>query len=119
MELFQVIKSYIRQSGLNFQKCYERDRNMKAGGRVSRAEDRIIGPGFGGQINLIVGFLIPQELTPFLKTIKYLSVTFYLYLSYMCISPEKNVHRGNPNVKRTEKEIALTNLMKAIAFTKK
>ena len=33
MELFQVIKRYIRQSGLNFQKCCERDQNMRAGGR--------------------------------------------------------------------------------------
>ena len=33
MELFQVIKRYIRQSGLNFQKWYERDQNMGAGAR--------------------------------------------------------------------------------------
>ena len=33
MELFQVIKRYIKQSGLNFQKCYERDQNKRAGGR--------------------------------------------------------------------------------------
>ena len=46
MELFQVIKRYIRQSGLNFQKCYERDQNM-------RAEDRVLRPETGGWINLI------------------------------------------------------------------
>ena len=43
MELFQVLKRYIRQSGLNFQKCYERDQNMRARGR----------PGAGDWINLI------------------------------------------------------------------
>ena len=33
MELFQATKSYVRQSGLNFQKYYERDQNMREGGR--------------------------------------------------------------------------------------
>ena len=33
MELFQIIKRYIRESGLNFQKYYERDQNRRAGGR--------------------------------------------------------------------------------------
>ena len=42
MELFQVIKRYIRQSSLNFQKCYERDQNMRAGGRGQ-------GPGAEGR----------------------------------------------------------------------
>ena len=53
MKLLQVIKRYIRQSGLNFQKCYERDQNMRAGGRGPGAEGHIIGPWAGGWINLI------------------------------------------------------------------
>ena len=32
MELFQIIKRYTRQSALNFQKCYEPDKIMMAGG---------------------------------------------------------------------------------------
>ena len=32
-KLFQVIKRCIRQSSFNFQKCYERDQNMRPGGR--------------------------------------------------------------------------------------
>ena len=35
MELFKMIKKYIRQSALNFQKRYERDQNMD--GRGPRA----------------------------------------------------------------------------------
>ena len=56
MELFQVIKRYIRQPVLNFQKCYERDQNMRAGGQEPRVEGHVIGPGAGGRINLIVVF---------------------------------------------------------------
>ena len=37
MELFQATKSYVRQSGLNFQKYYERDQNMRKG---AGAEER-------------------------------------------------------------------------------
>ena len=33
MKLLQVIKRHIRQSGLNFQKCYERDQKMRGRGR--------------------------------------------------------------------------------------
>ena len=46
MELFQIIKKYIRQSALNFQKRYERDQNIMARGQglYNRA---------GGRINLI------------------------------------------------------------------
>ena len=51
MELFQVIERYIRQSGLNFQKCYDHDRNMGGGGRGHQG--LIIGLGAGGRINLI------------------------------------------------------------------
>ena len=36
----------------------------------------------------IFGILESSSMTPFLKT-KYLSITFYLYLSCMCLSPEK------------------------------
>ena len=57
MELFQVIKSCIRQSGLNFQKCYKPDQNTRAGNRGPRAEGRIIGPGAGARINLIAHIL--------------------------------------------------------------
>ena len=39
MELFQVIKKYIRQSDLNFQKCYELDQNIRAGGQGPDFED--------------------------------------------------------------------------------
>ena len=38
-------------------------------------------------------FLIPKTMTTFLKTTKYLSITYYKYLSYMCTSPEKKVHK--------------------------
>ena len=31
-ELFQIIKRYIKPSALNFQKWYEHDQNMRAGG---------------------------------------------------------------------------------------
>ena len=37
------------------------------------------------------GFSNPQAMTPFLKTIKYLSITFYLYLSYVFLSREKKL----------------------------
>ena len=63
-------------------------------------------------------------MTSFLKTIKYLSITFYLYLSYVFKSREKNFINLNnliaeiQKVKRLEKEIALTNSMNTIAFTK-
>ena len=63
-------------------------------------------------------------MTSFLKTIKYLSITLYLYLSYVFKSREKNFINLNnliaeiQKVKRLEKEIALTNSMKTIAFTK-
>ena len=46
-ELFQVIKKYNRQSGLNFKKCYERDQNMRAGGWGLKAEGRITGSEAG------------------------------------------------------------------------
>ena len=36
MELFQIIKRYIREHVLNFKKCYERDQNMRAGGQEPR-----------------------------------------------------------------------------------
>ena len=39
----------------------------------------------------IFGILNPHAMTPFLRTIKYLSITFYSYLSYMCLSPEKKL----------------------------
>ena len=45
IELFQIIKRHIRQSGLNFQKCYERDQNMRTVDRGLRAEGRLIRPG--------------------------------------------------------------------------
>ena len=63
-------------------------------------------------------------MTSFLKTIKYLSITLYLYSSYVFKSREKNFINLNnliaeiQKVKRLEKEIALTNSMKTIAFTK-
>ena len=41
MELFQLMKRYTRQPALRFQKCYETDTIMRAGGRGPRAEDRI------------------------------------------------------------------------------
>ena len=44
MELFQIIKIYISQPTLNFQKSYKRDQNMRMGAR---------GRGSGDQINLI------------------------------------------------------------------
>ena len=44
MELFQVIKRCIKQSGLNFQKCYERDQNMRAGGRGPYNRTGVQGP---------------------------------------------------------------------------
>ena len=71
-------------------------------------------------------FLNPQAMNPFLETTKYLSITFYLYLSYMCFSLEKKKLANLSNLiaeirkaKRTEKEIALTTLMKTIAFENK
>ena len=71
-------------------------------------------------------FLNPQAMNPFLEKTKYLSITFYLYLSYTCFSSEKKKFTNLSNliaeirkVKRTEKEIALTMLMKTIAFENK
>ena len=65
-------------------------------------------------------------MTPFLKTIKYLSITFYLDLSFLCLrSREKNFINLNNliaeirKVKVIEKEIALVKSRKIIAFTKK
>ena len=59
-------------------------------------------------------------MTSFLKTIKYLSITLYLYLSYVFKSRENlnNLIAEIQKVKRLEKEIALTNSMNTIAFTK-
>ena len=37
------------------------------------------------------GFSNQQAMTPFLKTIKYLSITFYLYLSYVFLPREKKL----------------------------
>ena len=65
-------------------------------------------------------------MTPFLKTIKYLSITFYLDLSFLCFrSREKKFINLNNliaeirKVKVIEKETALANSGKIIAFTKK
>ena len=65
-------------------------------------------------------------MTPFLKTIKYLSITFYLDLSFLCLrSREKKFINLNNliaeirKVKVIEKETALANSGKIIAFTKK
>ena len=53
IELFQIMKRHIRQSGLNFQKCYERDQNMRTVDRGLRAEGRLIRPVSGVWKNLI------------------------------------------------------------------
>ena len=65
-------------------------------------------------------------MNPFLKTIKYLSITFYLDLSFLCLrSREKKFINLNNliaeirKVKVIEKETALANSGKIIAFTKK
>ena len=61
-----------------------------------------------------MGFLITQTMTPFLKTINALAITFYCHLSYMYTNPEKNTLNINSliaeirKIKRIEKEIALT-----------
>ena len=57
------------------------------------------------------GFLNPQRMTPFLKAIKSLSITFYLYLNI-------NLRAEIWKVKRIEKATALSNSKKTIAFTK-
>ena len=67
-------------------------------------------------------FLILQAVTPFLKATKPLSLTFYLYLTYMCISREKKLDNINnliadiQKLKRLEKRNALTNSKKTITF---
>ena len=38
-------------------------------------------------------FLILEAITHFLKTIKYSSITFCLFLSYTSINPEKRIHK--------------------------
>ena len=53
IELFQIITRHIRQSGLNFQKCYERDHDMRTEDRGLRAEGQLIRPLSGVWINLI------------------------------------------------------------------
>ena len=66
-------------------------------------------------------FLILQAVTPFLKTTKPLSLTFYLYLTYMCISREKKFQSLIAEIqklKRLEKGNALTNSKKAITFSR-
>ena len=71
-----------------------------------------------------MGFLIPRGLTPFLKGIKSLFITFYLYLRslvhvYKCT--EKHFININKiiseirKVKSIEEENVLTNSKKAIA----
>ena len=62
-------------------------------------------------------------MAPFLKTLKSLSITFYLHLSYTFINPGKEVININNviaeiwKVKRIEQEIALNN-NKTITFIK-
>ena len=70
-------------------------------------------------------FLILQAINPFLNTIKSLSITFYLYLNYTSINPERKFININNliaeirKVKRIEKEIALNNTKKTISFRRK
>ena len=52
-KLFQIIKRYIRQSALNFQKYYGRDQNIRVVGWGPRAKGRIIGLRARGQRNVI------------------------------------------------------------------
>ena len=75
---------------------------------------------------VIRGILDSVNNNSFLKTVRFLPITFYLYLSYTSLSPQKlkslninNLLAETRIVKRIGKEIALNNSKKTIAFRKK
>ena len=83
----------------------------------SELENNLILPTFTPQVALL-GIFEYASNDSTVKTMKYIvfkqSITFYLYLSYMCLSPEKKIISLNKliaeirKVKAIEKENALT-----------